>query len=714
MVPNYGWTSPSATVLNGLQQTYTPNTLAGINVNMGTAGSSPAILNQAQALYCTSGDARAYRASIVFGLSGGSWSTHYRAEAGSTQGAAGASNEPMRFADYPSASIEIQDTPTIPSGTGGENGTPVTTHQPSYGYLPWLITGRWWFLDEHLFWASWNYLKSRVNGRRGETSYETAPYRNASGAAGIVDTRNGGYTVRGAAWSLRTLAQALAIVPASHPSYASLKTTVEANADFYEAIYVSGTFGSGWVNPLGTMGEYSSGGGSLYGSPGGSTAWWGAGWQHGMVQHVWGFTKDLGLPITSAAQTDMNAVLAHALKFAAGLAGDGSAGNWNWRRFSLYSFPLGTDQSGLPPDSWYATFGDALAELESKNGLGSIAATAGLSLKEHTSNTDLGPGSSTLPWFGMQLASLAYAVDNAIPGASAGFTRVTGASNYASVASGYFNDDPVYGITPRSAVTPSTGLVFPSNGVSGSDIGIDWTGANMVPAHSHTAIWKVKHTQQTGYYAVSWHCRADNTFAGGWDYIGAHPYPCDGTHNSAGQALNYGSAFTTHYFELVPAGGTDFIASDGGSPLLVTKGQWYSQARTVEVINGGTQVRFRFWPDIDGNPGYVIEKVFSVAGDGVALSGAPLKFRIGCSPWTASGSTNSECPSGTLRHLLQYSVAKSLAQIQPKLSLTIDDTSDPDVWYSNLNPTPTDISDKSGKGHHPSWANANRPSLYTE
>lgn len=270
-----------------------------------------------------------------------------------------------------------------------------------------------------------------------------------------------------------------------------------------------------------------------------------------------------------------------------------------------------------------------------------------------------------------------------------------------------------WNIVYADAASPVYGLIFPSNGEAGGDIGLDWTGANMVPAHSHTAIWKAKYVQQTGYYAVTWHCRADGTFAGGWDYIGAHPYPCDGTCNSAGQALNYGSGFTTHYFELVPAGGSDFIASDGGSALAVTKAVWYSQARTVELINSGADVRFRFWPDVENNPSYVIQKTFNVATDAVALSGNALMFRIGASPWTGNGDSNQECPSGTFRHILQYDAALTLAQIQTKLALTSDDTTDPDVWYSNLNPTPSDVSDKSGQGHNPGWANSNRPTLYT-
>ena len=36
------------------------------------------------------------------------------------------------------------------------------------------------------------------------------------------------------------------------------------------------------------------------------------------------------------------------------------------------------------------------------------------------------------------------------------------------------------------------------------------------------------------------------------------------------------------------------------------------------------------------------------------------------------------------------------------------------VWYLNMNPTPNDISDKSGRGHHPTWAGSGRPALWSQ
>lgn len=442
MVPNYGWTNPSAATLNGLQQTYTPNTLAGISSNMGNAGTSASIISTSQALYVTSGDARAWRALVVYGLSGGSWSIHTRAEASSTQGVAGAPNEPVRFADYPTYTLSN----SMPSGSGGTNGSAAITHQYSFGYLTWLLTGRWFFLEEQLFWAGWNFLCGEATQRRGEAYQQatgTYPAFAASGTAGIIDPNNGCYTVRGAAWSLRGLAQALAILPETHPCFASYKNAWEKNAQFWRAKFVDGTYwtdekGAGsYVSPLGIMGQYTNYAG------GGSGITRGEGWQQGMLQQVWGFASQLSLPQSTAA--DVAAVVGHGLKLAAGLAGDSS--NWNYRRFTVYSMYYASNE-GYPVD-WVTTFKAAFDGQEAVAGLAAL--DGGTSLKKHTSDVDMtgNDGDSSWPYFGQQFASLAYAVDAGVAGASAGYGRVTAASNYATVSS-YFNDDPCYGIVPRT------------------------------------------------------------------------------------------------------------------------------------------------------------------------------------------------------------------------------------------------------------------------
>lgn len=443
MVPNYGFGAPSAGALNALQQSYTPNTLAGISSAMGAAGSSASIIPAPGALYVSSdGDARAWRAAQVFGYSGGSWSTHYRDPSG---------NAIARFGSYPSASLQ-GGSPTIAAGSGGENGTPVTTHQPSYGYMPFLMTGRKWFLDEQLSWAMWNYLNSRVNSRRGETDYETAPFLFASGAAGVIDARNGAYANRGAHWSVRTLAQALAICPPGLSHQADLVAAFEANTDFYVQVYVDGTHAPGWVSPQGFLGDYSADGSTAYTPTNASTAWYGAAWMSAFGVQAWGFASDIGLPISAGAQADHLAVRNHAYKQVVSRTSDGSGGGWNWRRFGVYAYPIGSDAAGLPPDAWF-TSAQSYSEYRSGYGLADIPATAGLSLKSHSSDTDMVLGDTTSSDYGQfALGALAYAVDHGAPGAVDGWLRISGASNF-SALSGYAVDDPSHGFYPRASLS---------------------------------------------------------------------------------------------------------------------------------------------------------------------------------------------------------------------------------------------------------------------
>jgi hypothetical protein len=432
VVPTYGWTSPNETTLNGLQQTYAPNTLAGINASMGVAGSSGALIPRAQALYLTSGaDPRAYRAALVFGLSGGSWSTHYRDES---------TNAPLRFSERPTVSLNGGGSPAIPAPSGGEIGSAGTTHQPSYGYLPALITGRYWFVEESKFWTTWNYLKATPAQRFNSD--------------GILDTVNGTYATRGAYWSFRTLAQTLALLPpgdASRPDYIE---AVENNADFYRTKYVDGgsygasSFGTAWISSQGFFGDYSSPGTSPYGTPGGVDSWWGAAWMHAFGVQAWGFASRLGLPLSSQGAADISAVCAHTFKQVTDRAS--GVGGYNWRRFAVYAYPIGQDSVGYPPET-FNTAAESLAQLEAGYSLSSLSSAEGLSLKAHSSDTDMVGASSTgTDYLPFALAGLAYAVDALAPNAAEGMRKIAGASNFNEV-SAHLNDNPEHGVYPRTA-----------------------------------------------------------------------------------------------------------------------------------------------------------------------------------------------------------------------------------------------------------------------
>lgn len=109
------------------------------------------------------------------------------------------------------------------NGSLGENpNTEDTAHQPSFVYLPYLLTGEYYYLEELHFWASWNPLG-------------TDPKNHGNGA-GLVRWQQ----VRGQAWSLRTLGHAAYITPDDHPMKAYFTKQLDNNLNFYHQTYVVG------------------------------------------------------------------------------------------------------------------------------------------------------------------------------------------------------------------------------------------------------------------------------------------------------------------------------------------------------------------------------------------------------------------------------------------------------------------------------------------
>ncbi len=105
--------------------------------------------------------------------------------------------------------------------TGGRRGPlfPDASHEPSLDFVPYLLTGERYYLQELIFWSQWN-------------SWGTAP-----GTHGFEKSLFGWDQLRGQAWSLRTLAQAAYITPDSNPAKQTLLRELKANADWYNKHY---------------------------------------------------------------------------------------------------------------------------------------------------------------------------------------------------------------------------------------------------------------------------------------------------------------------------------------------------------------------------------------------------------------------------------------------------------------------------------------------
>lgn len=271
-----------------------------------------------------------------------------------------------------------------------------------------------------------------------------------------------------------------------------------------------------------------------------------------------------------------------------------------------------------------------------------------------------------------------------------------------------------------AAVPPQTALDFPANATAASDIRILWNGANLLPRADHTVIIRARPKSQTGYYSWLWHSPNTGTWDSGAYSFGTHPYPCDGGYDGSGyQTGGTGEAGTDHYYEIAGVGApADKIAIPMEPATQVNKsGVWVTHVRTCETTGGN--LRHRMWPDFSSDPSRYVETTITTGSLGSA-GGAPA-FYLGCSDWRAgipSAGQNDECVSALVRGIRLYNACLSSADITAEINAINTNTTGSSggasaVWYINDSPTPSDVSDKSGAGHSPSWANANRPGLWT-
>jgi hypothetical protein len=93
--------------------------------------------------------------------------------------------------------------------------SPETSHHPSLFYVPYLVTGDLFYLEEQQFWANW------VLGAMDPN------YRD--GARGLLHANQ----VRGQAWSLRTLGEAATVTPDAHPLKAYFNAKLTNNINWY-------------------------------------------------------------------------------------------------------------------------------------------------------------------------------------------------------------------------------------------------------------------------------------------------------------------------------------------------------------------------------------------------------------------------------------------------------------------------------------------------
>lgn len=260
-----------------------------------------------------------------------------------------------------------------------------------------------------------------------------------------------------------------------------------------------------------------------------------------------------------------------------------------------------------------------------------------------------------------------------------------------------------------------TGLDFPSNG--DGRVGNAFVAFQFLDPHKNglpiwgpgnagaTYVWRIKPRQQSGYYVTFWWSNNGSFLWNGGSpnsYYGAHPYPQSASKTG-----------TTHWWEVASNYGGDETVTRAGTKKTVVQDVWYTQALRVTYNGDGTKTLVFYIALPSTASADVIEETVPAGYGNVNPPSPALTF--GDSPWWVS--FQHERLSGVLRGIKIFNKvlneSDTLAEAAADSVVTAAGAAN--VWYMNINPTPDDISDKSGAGHHPAWADpGNRALLWTE
>lgn len=420
LVPNYRGVTPVNSPLYGrLPTSYTPLMQASYSPAMGMAGYhlSIGLLPEWDAAFFTTGaDPRALRGVLISGYAAGRFGIHFRDET---------THRPPRFASYPTLVLDgssgVQSTggsttnSYTPAASGGSPPQFASSHHPSMGFLAYLLSGWYYYAEESQFLATVNFLKQNDTTRKQ--------------TQGVLETTTGALTTRGAAWAMRSLAQAAAITPDGDALRDDYVASVSANIDYYHGRYVAIP-----NNPLGLVEPYSD---YEAGDPLQSAMW-----MDDFFTASYAYMKDLKVFSPSLA-TKLDQFLAWKFVSVVGRLGGSGNDQYSYRHAAQYTLnyaPSTNSNFDAGTGPWYANWGAVARSM--------ALPTDG----EPGGALETGYPTDPTGYWGNLMPALAYAVEQGASGAADAWKRVNSASNWPLQAAGY-NDDPVWGVRPRG-VTP--------------------------------------------------------------------------------------------------------------------------------------------------------------------------------------------------------------------------------------------------------------------
>lgn len=390
--------------LDGLTQVTPPLGSGPQTDNMPSAGYQPGIglLPRWCAFYVTSsGDRRAYDATLAGDDGGGGYGVHYRDE--QTGG-------PLSIAGHPQLTLNgYTNLPPRPRDNESNGHTADTAHQPSIGYCGYLLSGDYYYLEELQFWATYNYLwlAEGYYGSGLNRHFHDAPVRTPE--------------VRQQAWGLRTLGQAAYITPDDNPLKTELETYLTNVLNHYSETYSDNP----QANNLGVLqarNDHMDEG-------------WLLPWQNDFFVQTLGYLhSDLGFE----AAAPMESYMYRSVVDRIGLEGIDQFCYRSASSYIVIAYPPGSEEYNDHTQFYFDSWGEVYSQTYGENG----DCTEGDTIERGTPD-------EAKSYLGNLQPAISYAVDSGFAGSAEAYARLTSASNYPpSSNTNGFRNIPQWAIAP--------------------------------------------------------------------------------------------------------------------------------------------------------------------------------------------------------------------------------------------------------------------------
>ncbi len=323
-VSRYANLQPSNQFLDSVPQAAEPMTNLDQTPDMGATGAQAGIgpLPRWTSTYVVSGDRRAFAWMLANDNAAGGYGFHYRD---------GATGRPVTIVDHPYITIADYNWASQAGGDFAKDLLPTCAgdcsnpnrfeiaHQPSIGYVPYLVTGDFYYLEEMQFEASYDQL------------WTNPEYRNYTKGRLIGANPQ----VRGQAWALRSISDAAFATPDKDPLKRYFTDQIKYIVDDYINTYVDKSS----AHPLHVL----DGGEAIIYPLNGATEVGIAPWQQDFFTWAVGHAAEQGVP-------EAETLLQWMAKFQVGLmtsAKEGATSGFCWLEASGYKFQV-RDSRGAP------------------------------------------------------------------------------------------------------------------------------------------------------------------------------------------------------------------------------------------------------------------------------------------------------------------------------------------------------------------------------